>query len=528
MTILYFKEDKTSADSLKLLADKMNGNTAKEKTQEFGTPLSLGSLSDITLVAHTSDEAKHIGDRTPLQLATDFEKMFHGKDKTELRDIYLISCEAGMYKGANLPLAQKFVDAMHSKGFINLKVHAISNPLGSDIETMRVAVTNQGGVTMVPQGAVNAIVFHDKASIKLDEDIIELRKIILDPTLHHKHAEHVRLVADLKRLEAQQAQGDQSFEFFSSMDYKKDMDQPYNTFTHSGPVARISNSAAFAIHYLQLEKLKLARQKPSGSQTKQLGYLNADIESLEKGYTKNAQEIMADLTASHKPKHAWQTSSYYDSIISPLKLQLQAFDEQHSKDTAAGYSVQRNASAGSGSDSDADEDAPLLSHKVAMDAHQPVRRSPARTYPPRFVTSNGDDVLPKTTVTHAHHVSSNNNQSTLLANLKAYRNLRANEWNYPSGFLSILSVVYFILDSLTGSNHFSSKQCKAKLDAADKLIEKIEGNSDVEFSSTDKCALQDGRLGKIVKDHCEQSNCDIESLTKPSSNEGEHDAKHIR
>src|SRR3990167_2303979 len=109
----------------------------------------------IYLLAHTDTKKppETIGEQTPVQLAKQFAEKLSKTDKSQLTDIYLISCEAGMGKPS---LAQQFAREMSNKGFDNLRVHAVAHPpehmVGGEI-----AIINRPGPRITDNNYVGQI-----------------------------------------------------------------------------------------------------------------------------------------------------------------------------------------------------------------------------------------------------------------------------------------------------------------------------------------------------------------------------------
>ncbi len=90
--------------------------------------------------------------------------------------------------------------------------------------------------------------------------------------------------------------------------------------------------------------------------------------------------------------------------------------------------------------------------------------------------------------------------SGLDRDLDSYINQRESEWDYHYNFLGFVSVIYWLQDLITGTDHFNNKSRETKINAATKL-KNIINNTDESLSLTtaEKQALADGRLGNIVK-----------------------------
>lgn len=94
--------------------------------------------------------------------------------------------------------------------------------------------------------------------------------------------------------------------------------------------------------------------------------------------------------------------------------------------------------------------------------------------------------------------------STLSKALDTYIKERTNEWNFHYNFLGIVAAIYWLMDAIVGTEHFNSKNREIKLSAArnlKQLIESPDCSECIVFTHSEKKALADGRLGKIVKNH---------------------------
>lgn len=95
--------------------------------------------SSIVLVGHSSDQiltkGKNISFMSAQDLAETISKKYNG-DKTQLTDFFLISCEAGMSKDKKQSFAEIFSIEMQSKGFNNLRVHAMTPPPDKEVSGM--------------------------------------------------------------------------------------------------------------------------------------------------------------------------------------------------------------------------------------------------------------------------------------------------------------------------------------------------------------------------------------------------------
>ncbi|MGQ3890533.1 hypothetical protein [Legionella sp. CNM-4043-24] len=171
-----------------------------------------------------------------------------------LKDIYILSCEAGWIMSDQSCYAKELADALHKAGFTALKVHAISSPDNRlDEHTgMRVELTTRAGVQGVKTGTHFGHVsarFTSTTSDAIEERIMALQteKATLsqriDGLVKDKKSKDTQELLDLfnqrKALNAQiyAAVRDLNREkqancFMSEADLLKEMQRPENTFRH--------------------------------------------------------------------------------------------------------------------------------------------------------------------------------------------------------------------------------------------------------------------------------------------------------
>jgi hypothetical protein len=167
MPVLYI--DKADHGAARALSD----DTFDLNNAKFTT-----TINEITLIAHTDSSRETIGGMLPAEVASTFSKKI--KHKLELSHVYLISCEAGLMRRGEPSLAQKLADEMNRKGFANVVVHAITNPVGGLIEGMRVEVVTKPSTLRPhePTGTLRAFYYSDEKSALQDTEILNLSKEI--------------------------------------------------------------------------------------------------------------------------------------------------------------------------------------------------------------------------------------------------------------------------------------------------------------------------------------------------------------
>lgn len=90
--------------------------------------------------------------------------------------------------------------------------------------------------------------------------------------------------------------------------------------------------------------------------------------------------------------------------------------------------------------------------------------------------------------------------STLIIDLESYVEIRESEWSFHYNFLGLLSIAYFLLDLVKGTDYFDSKSKETKINAAKKLGSWLESSdsSPLSLEPGEKQALQEGRLGELM------------------------------
>ena len=459
MTILYVDmKDKISADALATIAQEDVG------LFDIDHPYH-GSLTDITLAAHTSDDATRIGDRTPLELAKDFSRMFDTKDKSQLQHIYLISCEAGMSIDNKPSLAQKFAKAMHGQGFTNIQVHAVANPVGSPIVGMRVEVVNKGGASLSQPGEVRAFSYQNPESLALDNKIAaltETRAVLME--IKQKTPTEKRQLKDttneLMRLESSKRadDSDKKFDFFLARpvprsNYKVAMQQPHNTFSHDVVHKPISTSTAYAIHYLQLKQMDIIQMGESlkWDDKKIKGYIDKIYTLIDKLQIKpdqSADEILTILKAeSALNKSLGSPNEYSRLVIKTLKPDLIAFEKERE---AMGSHLDVPSRLSSSDDSEEENEVVEVKKPLIKKSHieGPPHNSSAVKQRLQELVHRGAS---------GPSIDATNDNAAFCDQLKHYKSERSKEWEYHYNFLGLVSIVYTIIDALTGSDHYNSK-----------------------------------------------------------------------
>lgn len=466
MTILYIEDEDLGA------ANALAGKGATRETIiKFTADLRL-STTEITLAAHSSEGAATVGGRTPPQLAADFSTMFTGKNKTDLKHLYLISCEAGVSFEGSPSYAQQLACEMQRLGFAALCVHAVAPPVDQSFVGMRVEVVTRGGLSGHTPGHVNAYLYKNAFSESLDDAITKLSerldflKVKVSPLTAAEAREKATKQQDLTTLLGTRNRSDlyKKVDIFSveNNNYKDTMQQAFNTFTGAGLKAPISDAVAFAIMELQQVRRKIDEFFPDATATqraKYLAHIEEDISKLQAHPVQTVSEISATLKTGRTDWQRWR-STYYGIVITTLESRLRENE---------------------------------------MARRTPISLAEVVFSPVHFRRTAGGPLRQ----THAPQEELNvvMKRSSLIDKLTNYIEERKNEWNFHFNFLGIMSALYFLFDSITGSDHFNSKSREVKMKAARELLSSVTTGRSPVFEPAESAALQEGRLGALVTEN---------------------------
>lgn len=437
------------------------GTANQERVVEFqpGVVLSDQDVGNIALVAQTRENASTIGGHTPERLADDFATMISSRGRSILQHIYLLAGEAGMLKNGELSLAQRFVNAMATHGFNHLQVHAVASPgvpmcgMGIDIVTDKKFSPNRS-----PAGYVNVFYYKNEYGHSVDLAIVDARDAL---ELSQKEVATFQVIAKLSRgqqVEKRAAEKrvrehkelyvrlilkrkiDARYQaskagILSTTNYKNAMLELCNTFTAQATEPVMSPAVSYAIYYLS-------------SQKKHSDFVHNDLLDLRANPSWVANEVILALQA-HNNKRGSE-GRYYTAIAQPLEQMLGQQD----------FSMLQVAAPASRVSVDG----------AALQAHG-------------FF---GLGQVPS-------------DKLTIEQKLERYKAQREAEWwGFHYNFLGLMSVVYYISDSLCGTDYFNSKHREIKTSATNKLLN---GEEISAFTRYELSALREGRLGKIVAEY---------------------------
>ncbi len=132
------------------------------------------NLPELALVDHSSDDLSFIGGKTPSQLASIISNSY--PNKSALKHIYVVSCEAGFRKKNETTLAQELVQALRKEGFSQVLIHAVAPPVATAIHSMRVKlVTHDGIAGAASNKQIEAFYYANAWSETLDKAIEKLK-----------------------------------------------------------------------------------------------------------------------------------------------------------------------------------------------------------------------------------------------------------------------------------------------------------------------------------------------------------------
>ncbi|HAU1193015.1 TPA: DUF1810 family protein [Legionella pneumophila] len=128
---------------------------------------------------------------------------------------------------------------------------------------------------------------------------------------------------------------------------------------------------------------------------------------------------------------------------------------------------------------------------VKHQSNSPVKKTTEKQTPPPHITI----FSPKQSKANTTH--------PISKELSQYINKRKNEWGYHYNFLGLVALVYFIQDLILGTDHFNHKAREVKLSAASKLQKILDPkcHEQCNLNPSERKALSDGRLGKIINKH---------------------------
>ncbi|MDF1828345.1 MAG: hypothetical protein P1U39_08715 [Legionellaceae bacterium] len=255
--------------------------------------------NEIILLAHTDNKRppETIGERTPEKLADAFSVMFSNKqDRTNVTDIYLISCEAGM---GSPSLAQKFARAMMKKGFSNIKIHAVAHPegplIGGGVEvTTRPGTADGGKVGKV--GQVTGYYYATQES-KAYHDYKAIGAILKSDRTSEQKTLFNQLKPDFEKLTDKQKEKLREGKINLVTDFEE-MKEPHNTFTASGPQSIISTDMAITLSFLKRRKNSLLNL---GGETNVTHAIDTLTQQLKQNPTITHQDIIAQFKPSETP-----------------------------------------------------------------------------------------------------------------------------------------------------------------------------------------------------------------------------------
>ncbi len=319
MTILYFNEaDRVAAEALP--------RDPGEEVLQFKEGMTFsGSVSDITLVAHTSDDDT-IGGMTPKRLA----QALLGAVKPhqdQLKHIYLISCEAGLCQAGKPSLAQQFSSEMKQNHFDNLQVHAVVNPTDTGHFGMRFEVLTWVGIHALDEGRergdLMAFVYGNQKSKEIDDKIAEVLEQLKSAEekfgkkssqYSAKKQEHMVLERQKKDL-GEKYQRDNIFQAANEElgGYRTAMKQPAYTFIGNNgpqyPMSKAVSAAMFELENLRLmfnqeRKNKPPKGKHNNAQQMDslIEHLNTDINYLRQNPTLDAKAILSYFNEKRQSK----------------------------------------------------------------------------------------------------------------------------------------------------------------------------------------------------------------------------------
>ncbi|BCA96906.1 hypothetical protein TUM19329_32670 [Legionella antarctica] len=149
-----------------------------------------------------------------------------------------------------------------------------------------------------------------------------------------------------------------------------------------------------------------------------------------------------------------------------------------------------------------------MRHGLARTVITPSVAQTSLFEPPVILKTNHDEPP----VTSVENKRSAEVISPLISQLQGYIDMRRNEWSFHYNFLGVVSFIYLIMDTFSGTDHFHKKSRDVKINAATKLQQLLDPTApepNTNLTDAEVAALKEGRLGVLVAGHGE-----LESLIK--------------
>ncbi|KTC64992.1 Uncharacterised protein (plasmid) [Legionella adelaidensis] len=476
MTIL-FVQDKYSAGAHNL------GISLNEECHSIQGNAFTHDVSSITLLDDSNLDEGTLGGKSPKELAKDIAALFSSTDKTKLIDFFLLTNNASVRKAQETTLVQQLAVELQALGFSNVKIHTPALPKGINARGIGLELTTEFHSETEKPGQICVYIYENDFSRKLDEAINHLQSRLSDietkePSTPSSYEEEVKRVLERNMARLQEARRSSHYkrtEIFKAPEYHKFLSQPSHTFTASGAEIIFSLEVLFAIEFLtNLAGSITHNMTDTHKMDKQLRYIGNDIVFLEKNPMLGKEEIITKLKGD---RNAWELSHshYFNEVIKPLDTALSAFIEVNNHR--------------------------LQEIEPSLPDLEPIPPRPQSAVTPAGVGFFAGRVTEKKPEEEQAELEQRAAKRIELINrLTQYINDRESEWQYHYNFLWVVSIIYLVQDFLLGTDYYNSKKGETKLNAAKKLKDALNGEI-VQYTNSEADALEDGRLGGIVKQY---------------------------
>lgn len=305
--IYYIDNDEKSANSVCMnLNQSLKPWEVSWEVKFFDPKVKEATPDEIILLAHTNSDPplQFIGEDTPQKLAIKFFSKFTG-DKTALKKLKLISCEAGLVPPeSDESLAKKFFDEMRTK-FSHLTGYAATYPphsLGGYVQVLTCVGLGFNGEKI---GDVSGYVHLNAASQKYDR-YKELQGIRLKLRTQEQQSELTQLIEELKGF-TNRSPGYSRLPIITSFD---ELERPYNTYAAGVKRPDLSVEVLVALnhfkHHLNIQRLNVA-------DLSMIRVLEKIIKELESNSDANQEKIMSIVDECSNPPN---------TLFSNLKTEL--------------------------------------------------------------------------------------------------------------------------------------------------------------------------------------------------------------
>ncbi|QRN04058.1 hypothetical protein GH742_09325 [Legionella sp. MW5194] len=277
-----------------------------------------------------------LGGLTAAEMAERFADMIPKKKRGELRDLYLIACEAGLNDSAEKPCyARELAYRLFRKGFSAVAVHTVTSPVLTDTPYvgMRVELVTQLGI----EGKLEGIQLGHARAFLTTQDYEDLSEKIsaMEAEMREIKAHTPEAVKRRSDLNRQILSGNGQLHTQSRQhlimdvaDLKKELDRPENTFRAQDSLKAIeAKPKQLSLERRGVEQQKIHRQiKPVVSQKRQDDVYGPLIE-----HARSDKRLLAVLSELSELQRRYRNDKKYlkniDLLVARMKEKQQHWQQ---------------------------------------------------------------------------------------------------------------------------------------------------------------------------------------------------------